>query len=170
MRVLLSAPRQHPGARHLSQASPLRAPASPSHHPAPPPRPLVRSPPSDWLRMASGRDMGGGGAEEGALSASFVTSRRSDNPFHLARLAYWFHACARSVTTPCSWWRWICARPEVDSFGWAAFWLRDEEAPGRHPASLCAWRFGSQLLPVGRPSANAWHLCGARMLCCAVLA
>lgn len=156
---------QHPGARRLGPGQPTPRPCLARPPPCPAPsRSLVSSSPSDWLRNSGWAGPGGPegrGAEEGALPASFVTSRRSDNPFHLARLAYWFHACARSVTTPRCWRRWVCARCEVDCFGWVAFGLPDEEAPGRDPASLCAWRLRSQLLPGGRAFPNAWHLCGA---------
>lgn len=97
---------QHRAAPRSAAARPRPAHSAPLPRPAAtPPRPRVRSCasrlPIGWA-MAIGRGPAseaparGAGAEEGALPASFVTSRGSDNPFHLARPAYWLHACARS--------------------------------------------------------------------------
>lgn len=97
---------QHRAAPRSAAARPRPAHSAPLPRPAAtPPRPRVRSCASRLpigCAMAIGRGPAseararGTGAEEGALPASFVTSRGSDNPFHLARPAYWLHACARS--------------------------------------------------------------------------
>lgn len=67
---LRTAPPSSPARGGSAQSGPLRAPASPGRHPAPPPRRLVRFPPSDWLRRADWAGARGAGAEEGALPAS----------------------------------------------------------------------------------------------------
>lgn len=84
-----SAPPSTPARGGSAQSGPLRAPALPGRRPAPPPRRLVRFPRSDWLRRADWAGPGGAGAEEGALSASFVTLLGLDP-------AYWLQARARS--------------------------------------------------------------------------
>lgn len=169
--VLPSAARSSLARFSSAQAGPLRAPASPGRHPAPPSRSPVLFPPLYWLRQgkwagpASQALTRGAGAEEGALHASFVTSRGSDNPFHLA---------GPPIGSPRA--RAPGPRPVAGEGGSAraASWtavlgLAVSSQKRKHLGGLrhlCAQgRLPSRLLPCsGRGSASSWLLCGTRVV------
>lgn len=157
--------RAAPGRLSSAQAGPLRASASPGRHPAPPPRPLLRFPPSDWPRDGDwagpgelnpgGRGGGGRGRAPGQLCD--VTGVRPALSFGMAcplvprvRAPTWPRPIAGEGGPACA------NRLEMDSFGWVG--LGFNLGGLQH---LRTRRLGSRLLARGRASANAWRLCGA---------
>lgn len=98
-------------------ADPRRVPALVGHYPAPPARSGLGLRAS---RLAAHR-RGGGEEESGrwpgrkseTRPASFVTSCGSDNPFHSARAAYWFHWPASRDSAQRRGVRWGCSALDV---------------------------------------------------------